>query len=106
MIRDIHITHLREQVDQARRDLAGFERMLMLAEQEARVGQVLPDPMMPVGAPWPAPPQGVHPYQPTPIDGEQLPPKQQNAFTAFEANHKELAQTPEQVREDEKWRQA
>ncbi|MGW4469700.1 hypothetical protein ACWENQ_08505 [Nonomuraea sp. NPDC004354] len=96
MIRDTHIQHLRDQVEQARRDLAGFERMLLLAEQEARVGQVLPDPMMPLNAPWPAPPAGRPPYEPTQFN--ELPPKQEGAFQAFEAGHDELAAEEEQQR--------
>jgi hypothetical protein len=56
MIRNVHTTTLRELVAQAERDLAGYRRLLDLAEREERVGAVYPDPMTPASVPW-APPQ-------------------------------------------------
>jgi hypothetical protein len=52
MIRNVHTTTLRELVAQAERDLAGYRRLLDLAEREERVGAVFPDPIAPAGAPW------------------------------------------------------
>ena len=58
MIRDTHLQTLRELVEQARRDLAGYERILDRAQQEARVGMTFPDPLTapaPMTGQWGAP---------------------------------------------------
>lgn len=114
MIRNVHVDMLREQVEQARADLAGWELLLGQAEQQARAGQQLPDPMMPLGQSWPAPEavRGVAGRDPYPtsvmpaIDGSQLPPGQDAAFEAFQADHAEHAASPEGQRDEQKWRSA
>lgn len=112
MIRNVHVDALREQVEQARADLAGWEHLLHVAESQARAGQVLPDPLMPIGTPWPSDP--VERRQPYPastsvmpaVDGTTLPPAQEVAFEAFQADHAEHAASPEGQRDEQKWRQA
>lgn len=113
MIRNVHVDMLREQVEQARADLAGWEHLLAQAEQGARAGQFLPDPLMPTGTPWPVP-GPVERRQPYPastsvmpaVDGSQLPPGQDAAFEAFQADHAEHAASPEGQRDEQKWRSA
>jgi hypothetical protein len=106
VIGNVHLETLRDQVETARAQLAGWEALLAYAEANEPKSHSFPNPLQAaVPPPWPVPSQGRQPYQ-QPIDGGQLPPKQEGAFNAFEADHKELARTPEQVREDEKWRQA
>lgn len=116
MIRDTHIQTLRELVEQAERDLAGYRRILDRAEQEQRVGMILPDPLAgprpgeQLAPPWPVPevvPAGRPPYADGPLfDGGTLPPKQENALGLIASEHDAYASTPKAHKEDEKWRQA
>lgn len=136
MIRDIHLQTLRELVEQSERDLAGYRRILDRAEQEQRVGMILPNPITPAPATeqWPAPPMTppLPPYSPQPwvvdeqpvtgngehrrepyptstlppIDGGNLPPKQEDAFGAFTSGHQVEAQSPKAAKEQQKWEQA
>ncbi|MBF8187350.1 hypothetical protein ITP53_16740 [Nonomuraea sp. K274] len=131
MIRNIHVHYLRDQVDQAERDLAGWRFLLSQAEQGERAATVMPDPLMPVNQPWPAPPasaaaprsstplfdaaaangsglpHGRDPYPTSvlpPIDGSTLPPNQENALGTIGAEHDAYSQTSKAVKEDQKWR--
>ncbi|MEV4837756.1 hypothetical protein AB0K05_24760 [Nonomuraea sp. NPDC049486] len=115
MISHTHVETLREQVAQAQRVLAGWEQLLSTAEQQARAGQLLPDPLMPTGTPWPVPDLApVERRQPYPastsvmpaIDGSTLPPSQEAAIGTIWSEHDQHATSPKGVREDEKWRQA
>lgn len=113
MIRDTHVQQLRDLVDQAERDLAGWRFLLGQAEQVERGGTVMPDPLMPAGAPWPAPPappllpRGVEPYPPTsvlpPIDGSTLPPHQEAALDTLSSEHDAYAHSRDGVKENQKW---
>ena len=116
MIRNIHIQQLREIIEQQERDLVGWRRMLALAEQEERVGAILPDPIpRPAATSWTVGEpltRGAAPYPPatngvgTPLYDGTLPPTHEHALGTLTSEHDAYAQTPKAVAEDEKWRQA
>ncbi|MGW6498578.1 hypothetical protein [Nonomuraea angiospora] len=113
MIRNIHVQQLRDIVEQQERDLAGWRFLLAQAEQGERAGTVMPDPLMPAGQAWPAPPvpplpRGVEPYPATGgsvFDGT-LPPNQEAKLGALASEHDAYAQTPKARDEEQKWQQA
>ncbi|MBG0830549.1 hypothetical protein HS041_22565 [Planomonospora sp. ID67723] len=123
MVTDAHIEFIREQLAAAERDVAGWRQILGHAEQVARAGTVLPDPMADAFRPaaYPvvpetgsllrigAPPAGRPPYEdprPTgvmpiiPPDGSPPPlkPGQEAAFAAFERDHDELQRAEQEGR--------
>ncbi|MET7333308.1 hypothetical protein [Nonomuraea sp. NPDC005650] len=128
MIRDIHVQQLRDLVEQTERDLAGYRYLLGVAEQGARAGQVMPDPLMPAATPWPAPlsepwphaPEQVRPREPHPAAGREpypadggtpifdgtLPPQQEAHLGTITSEHDAYAQTTRARDEEQKWQQA
>ncbi|MFB4276077.1 hypothetical protein ACBJ59_12335 [Nonomuraea sp. MTCD27] len=135
MVSDLHIDILRQQVAHFEQVTAGWRYLLAHAEQVARAGTVMPDPMMPDGVRWPDPPangwgapegtplfdavnghaaggqvpNGVQPY-PAPngagvYDGT-LPPEKENALGTLTSMHDAYAATPKAREEEQEWRQA
>ncbi|MGA5764509.1 hypothetical protein [Nonomuraea bangladeshensis] len=117
MIGHAHIEALREQVARAQRELAGWEQLLAHAERASN-GTVMPDPLMPAGQAWPLPaPEpwqppaepvaGRDPYPVTsvlpPIDGSELPGRQEAALGAIASEHDAYAQSRDGVKEERKW---